>query len=65
MSEILHVATFDTICSLKFATNYVDRGLPRPFKILFPNNILLNDYLYFKNTLILKLERNTYLFPKL
>jgi len=30
MSEIFHVATFDTICSSKFASNCVDHSLPIP-----------------------------------
>ncbi len=32
MGEILHVATFDTICSSKFATNCVDHNLPTRYK---------------------------------
>lgn len=33
MSEILHVATFDTICSSKFVTNCVNCRLPTPNKM--------------------------------
>jgi hypothetical protein len=32
VGEILHVVTFDTICSSKFATNCVDHSLPTPYK---------------------------------
>jgi hypothetical protein len=40
MSEILRVATFDTICSFKFATNCVDHSLttPQTIKVMFINH---------------------------
>jgi hypothetical protein len=31
MGEILHVATFDTICGFKFATNCVEHNLQHPW----------------------------------
>ncbi len=36
MGEILHVATFDIICSFKFATNCLDRNLPTPMGLWSP-----------------------------
>ncbi len=56
VNEILHLATFDTICSSKFASNCVHRSLPTPntlhessiapkFLHLNPSTITIHDFL--------------------
>jgi hypothetical protein len=53
VSEILHVATFDIICSSKFASNCVHNSLPTPltlpppWKLNFVLEISHKNYLFY------------------
>ncbi len=50
VDEILHVATFHTICGSKFTTNCVDCTLPTPFR--YSTHLLLsNGQFYIAKTL--------------